>query len=69
MKKYNFDLLCRLDEQGGMTALMMAASNGHHRCASTLIANGADVNFATKVNKHILVAFYVSMNEWCDVPL
>ena len=37
------------DEQGGETALMGAAHNGHHECLSILVANGADVNMASKV--------------------
>ena len=37
------------DEQGGETALMAAAHNGHHECISILVANGADVNMASKV--------------------
>jgi ankyrin repeat protein len=51
MNKPNFGLMYHCNEQGGMTALMMAARNGHHGCISMLIANGADVNVAMKVNK------------------
>ena len=36
-------------QQGGKTALMMAAEKGHLECSSILIASGADVNTATKV--------------------
>ena len=41
--------LYNCDEQGGETALMAAAENGHHACISILVANGADVNMASKV--------------------
>ncbi len=37
------------DEQVGETALMSADNNGHHECVSILVANGADVNIASKV--------------------
>ena len=40
------------DEQFGFTALMLAASYGHHEIVSILIANGADVNMATEVFVH-----------------
>ncbi len=37
------------DEQDGNTALMMATRNGLDESVSILVANGADVNMATKV--------------------
>ena len=40
-------LYCHRAEQDGETALMMAAEEGHFECVSVLLANGADVNFAT----------------------
>ena len=41
--------VCHWNEQNGDTALMLAASEGHHECVSILVANGADVNMATEV--------------------
>ncbi len=35
------------DNQDGETALMMAAVEGRFECVSVLLANGADVNFAS----------------------
>ena len=35
--------------QGEVTALMMAAQGGYHKCVSILVTNGADVNMASKV--------------------
>ena len=42
-------MLIHGDEQDGNTALMMAARNGLDESVSILVANGADVNMATKV--------------------
>ncbi len=39
--------LCPCDNQNGETALMMAAVAGRFECVSVLLANGADVNFAS----------------------
>ena len=49
MVDYLFDLAyflyrCSFFEQDEMTALMIAASMGHHKCVSILVANGAKVN-------------------------
>ncbi len=41
--------VCYSDIQDGETALIMAAMEGHHKCISILIANGADPDMANKV--------------------
>ncbi len=38
-----------VNEQGGETALMIAARNGCCECAITLVAHGADVNYLQSV--------------------
>ncbi len=42
-------LITMLYEQDGNTALMIATRKGHDKCVSILVANGADLNMATKV--------------------
>ncbi len=41
--------LFQFDEQGGDSALIMAAERGRCECVSILIANGADVNAVNEV--------------------
>jgi hypothetical protein len=41
-------LCCQLKD--GITALMMAAREGHHECLSILLAHGAEVNKAAAVS-------------------
>ena len=45
-------------EQDGDTALMMAARNDLDKSVSILVANGADVNMATKVLEWVFHVCY-----------
>jgi hypothetical protein len=54
----NVDVLNPCDEQDGDTALMMAARNDLDKSVSILVANGADVNMATKVLEWVLHVFF-----------
>ena len=42
-------MLCAIIEQDGLTALMLAAKEGRHKCVSFLVAKGALVDVPSKV--------------------
>lgn len=52
-------VLYQCANQLGETALTLAASNGHHKCVSILVAHVADVDMDLEVTKCMFDAVFV----------